>query len=80
MTPIKHGQDNLVCNLLTSASHGPITAADFAYQPTESNSVAHINLVMDQLVIAGCMTQTEDGRYLTSKQGERMIFNLATEM
>jgi hypothetical protein len=79
MHAIKQGQEGLVKGILNEGVLGPQTAETIYFERKVSEaSEQHIQLTLDQLVLAGCMYQTEDGRYLTSGDGERLAFTIDT--
>lgn len=75
MLTIKEAQESLVCSVLKGGLIGPSSAEGLVcnYEDIKPVGVPHIQLVLDQLVIAGCMKKGADERYTTTEQGKKLI-------
>ncbi|MCY9805547.1 MULTISPECIES: hypothetical protein [Vibrio] len=72
---VKPEQANLVLSILESANCGPTTIDSMLLwdKETEEAGRAHLEFVVEQLLVSGCMTYTGDKRLITTQQGELHI-------
>lgn len=73
---VKPNQHNLVLSILESANCGPNTTDSMLLWNAciEEAGRLHVEFVVEQLVHAGCLTRTTDGRWMTTQEGERYIW------
>lgn len=72
---VKTEQANLVLSILESANCGPTTIDSMLLwdKETEEAGRVHLEFVVEQLLVSGCMTYTEDKRIMTTQLGELQI-------
>lgn len=75
MTPVKENQKELVSYILESGLYGPLKSSDVSIKFPEQNYM-HLDFIIEQLDIAGAISNLSDGRFVTTSNGEEMLENL----
>lgn len=77
---VKPNQENLVVSILESTNYGPNTIDSMLLwnQSIEEAGRTHLEFVVEQLIVSGCLTYTSDRRLITTQQGE-ILLNLTTQ-
>ena len=72
---VKQDQINLVLGILECCSYGPATIDSIVFWNPATKSVGriHLDLVIEQLILAHCMTYTADDRLITTQSGEAYL-------
>jgi ribosomal protein S19E (S16A) len=75
MNLIKEGQHDLVEHILRSAACGPQNAGTIMNTKLTSTSIseAHVDFVIQQLFLAGALSQISDGRHITTSVGDDLL-------
>lgn len=78
MLNVKPNQTNLVKSILNSCRNKPETADAIFFTLQFDVSKSHLELVLEQLLVAGLMIKNEVGKYSSTMEGERMEYHLNT--
>ena len=78
MLNVQTNQTNLVKSILNSGCTQPETADALFFTLPIDVSKNHLELVLEQLLVAGLMVKNEVGKYVSTLEGERMEYQLNT--